>query len=691
MGLTMDSIKKDLYNHMKKMFSDNRILYETEIDKDVLWNTYLDTIPAEHNKIYKTNREYDCCQCRHFVKSIGGVVAIKDGKVETIWDFVPSEEGWKGVVEALSNYVKSLPITGRYLSTFSKIGQDHSRLMIAPSKEVINFPHLYFELPDTFVHKNRWETIDTVRGNFRDVRNVFKRSLDELSMDAIDTVLDLIKQGSIYRGEEYKTNVKAFRDQKVAYNKLESDRDKELFAWEKSANIPASVAKIRNTAIGTLLIDISEDVDLEEAVRKYESVTAPMNYKRSKPIFTKKMLEEAQQTITELGYLNSLERRYATVDDITVNNIIYSNKDVQQRMNKNGAASLFEQLSDDIKSTPKKFDRVEQISIDKFISDVVPTATEIEAYVESKFAPNFMSLIAPVHKDSKTMFKWNNNFSWAYSGNVTDSIVKQNVKNAGGNVNGVLRFSIQWNDIEDDHNDLDAHCIEPNGDEIFFSTYKKPRISRLGGQLDVDIIDPKTGVPAVENITYSDLRKMRDGEYEFAIHCYTNNGGRSGFRAEIEFEGNIYSYDYTHPLKYKETVKVANVTLKDGHFSIKELLPSNCKSREIWGVKTNEFVPVSVICYSPNYWDEQNGIGNKHYFFMLNGCINPELPNAYYNELLNSELYPKHRKVMEALGSKAHVLESDDQLSGLGFSSTLRNELVVKVKGSSDRVLKIIF
>ena len=67
MGLTMGSIKKDLYDHMKKMFSENHILYDTEIDKDVLWNTYLDTIPAEYNKIYKTNREFDCCQCRHFV------------------------------------------------------------------------------------------------------------------------------------------------------------------------------------------------------------------------------------------------------------------------------------------------------------------------------------------------------------------------------------------------------------------------------------------------------------------------------------------------------------------------------------------------------------------------------------------------------------------------------------------------
>jgi hypothetical protein len=184
---------------------------------------------------------------------------------------------------------------------------------------------------------------------------------------------------------------------------------------------------------------------------------------------------------------------------------------------------------------------------------------------------------------------------------------------------------------------------------------------------------------------------MKDGSYQFFVNCYSNRGGRSGFRAEIEFDGQIYSFDYKHPLNTGENIMVATVNLKNGKFTILPRLECGSTSRTIWGISTNEFVPVSVICYSPNYWDKQNGIGNKHYFFMLKDCINDELPNAWYNEFLNNELYPTHRKVMEALSSKAHVNEADDQLSGLGFSSTLRNELVVKVKGSTERILKITF
>ena len=94
--------------------------------------------------------------------------------------------------------------------------------------------------------------------------------------------------------------------------------------------------------------------------------------------------------------------------------------------------------------------------------------------------------------------------------------------------------------------------------------------------------------------------------------------------------------------------------------------------------------------YSPNYWDEQQGIGNKHYFFMLKDCINPEEPNGFYNEYLTYHL-DKHKHVMEALGRQAKVETVKDQLSGIGFSSTKRDTLILKVKGNTERIIKVQF
>jgi len=268
--------------------------------------------------------------------------------------------------------------------------------------------------------------------------------------------------------------------------------------------------------------------------------------------------------------------------------------------------------------------------------------------------------------------------------------MKENVKSAGGKVDGVLRFSIQWND-GDTYNgdDFDAHCIEPDGNEIYYANNKN---YATRGELDVDIINPERDKAAVENITWSNKEKMQKGKYLFFVHNYSDCGGKDGFKAEIEFNGEVYSFEYNKPLRHKEKVQVAEVTLhEDGSFTIKDLLESTSAitSKEMWNINTNQFVSVSTVMFSPNYWGD-NEVGNRHYMFMLKDCINPERPNGLFNEFLNNELRP-HRKVFEALGSKLSVEDDENQLSGLGFSSTKRNELVVKATGKTERVLKIKF
>lgn len=677
-------LKEMIVTHFNEMVSDAENLFEVEVNKDEMYELYLNSFPEGMNEVYRERREYDCSCCKQFIRNIGNMVVIKNNKVETIWDINTGDADFQMVMDALSEYIHARPVTDVYVTKESQVGTKSNKEML-PSGEVKTWNHFYVRIPNRFVDKSHRSEGD-IKGTFRDTRNVFKRSLDEIDRESVDTVLELINQNSLYKGSEWKAVLENFLRYKNEYMSI-PDSEKENYAWEKSTKAGAVVGKIRNHSIGTLLVDISEGMDLDTAVKKYEKIVAPANYKRPKAIFTKKMLEAAQKTVEELGYMDSLPRRFARLDDISVNNILFANRDAAKRISGN----VFEDMATDVVVNPKRFSKVEEISIDQFVSDVLPTARELEVFFENRHAQNMVSLIAPQNPDAPTMFKWNNGFGWAYTGNMTDSNIKENVKSAGGQVDGVLRFSIQWNDLEPDGNDLDAHCIEPNGHEIFFRTSKKPNRSIMSGQLDVDIIHPIDNEPAVENIVWNDKSKMQPGVYKFFVHNYTYRGGRNGFRAEIEFDGQIHYFDYSKELRDDERVYVAEVTLDErGVFTIKDLLPSNVSSREVWGVKTNQFIPVSVMCYSPNYWDEQSGIGHKHFFFMLKDCVNPERPNGFYNEFLRQELV-EHKRVFEALGSRMAVQDVDDQLSGIGFSSTKRAELIVKVKGATERTIKIKF
>lgn len=686
--MNFHDMAKRLSDHFNEAKKDPVMkLYTTDADPDFLWALYLNAFPAGTNPMYRKRTEHDCSCCRHFLKEIGGVVMIGDDlSVHPITEFDTGNPTYQTVMDAVSSYVKSCNVKDMYVSRSELVGIVRSNERDEDGT-VLTYEHLHLWLPDAMV-VDPHSTIDTEKAKLRDTRNVFKRSLDEIGEDAIATVLELIADGSLYRGEEWTEPLVKFLAFMKSYDMLD-DVKKELFCWKYAPEAGAVVGRIRNHSIGVLLTDITGGMDLDAAVSRYENIVAPTNYKRPKAIYTTKMLEDAATKVNELGYMDSLQRRFATADDISVNNILFCNRDAAKRISAGaGKGSVFDEMKADAQAKARNFSRVEEVPVETFVSRILPGTSEVDVFMESRFAPNMVSLIAPVNQEAPSMFKWDNPFSWAYAGNMTDSDIKRNVKNAGGRVDGVLRFSIQWNDESFDQNDLDAHCLEPDRTHIYYGD----KVSRkTGGNLDVDIIHPQMGVAAVENITYPYRERMTPGLYQFVVHCYTFRGGKRGFQAEIEFDGQVYRFRYDKAMRQGEKVLVAGVLLgKDGRFSIQPKLPLRTESRTIWGVKTNTFVPVSVVMYSPNYWDGQQGVGNKHYLFMLKDCVNPEKPNGFYNEFLKNELL-EHKRVFEALGSKMTVAQVDDQLSGIGFSSTRRNDLVVRVKGNTERTLKIRF
>ncbi len=654
------------------LVKNHKNLYLTDVSKDDIWEMYLNSFPSGTNKMYKERREYDCNHCKQFLRPYGNIVAIENNKLISIWD-IDAPGYYKEVADKLSSFVKSKAIKDIFVNDFAKLGIPHNTQML-PDGSTIKWNHFSFELPSTHVNKSS-NSNESLKGSARDVKNVFKRALDEITVDAIETTLELIEQGSLYRGDEFKPVYKKFLEYKKLYINL-PDNQKDNYCWIEAQNA-GSIAKIRNQAPGTLLVDISSGKDLDHAVGAFEKVMAPTNYKRPNAIFTKKMIADAQNTIEEMGLVDSLPRRFAELEDITANNVLFANRDAKKAMN------VFEELNNEVEQTPKNLSKIETIKIDDFIANVLPGSTSVEVLFENKHTNNLVSLIAPQIGDSKTLFKWDNNFSWAYTGGLTDSI-KERVKKAGGRVDGDLRCSLSWFNTDD----LDLHMVEPGGNHIY---HGDKRSQTTKGELDVDMnVSAETRTP-VENITYPNKDIMREGNYKLYVKNYTHREKIDvGFVVEMEFNGTIHTFNYNKEVSGKRNVTVVEFSYskKDG-VKITKSLPSEESSKEVWGINTNNYRKASIVLNSPNYWDNKTN-GNKHYFFMLEGCKNPSTPNGFFNEYLKEELL-ENKRVFAALGSKMSVKESETQLSGLGFSSTKRAELVCKVEGKFTRVLKIKF
>lgn len=662
------------YNHLAK-----NNLFETTVDHEALIAHYLASFPEGTNPVYITNTEHDCSCCKNFIKNLGNLVAIVKGKVETVWDVKGLAYPYDVVAASMDAYIKEQAITGIFRSSEKNYGAEKT-LQTLPDNSVKRWNHFYGEVKGTHFSTKAGEE----RGAAATSVQTLKRGLEELTVDAVNQVRELIEAKSLYRGEEHLASVKKFSAIQQEYLKL-SASERDLFLWSNYAD---SAAHFRNTVIGTLVQDLSNDVPLEDAVRMFEAKVAPANYKRPKALVTPRMVEDAMKTIKELDYEDSLARRLAQISDIGVTNVLWVNNETKSKM-KGGVENL---LMAAAKANVKpKVDNAEEISIDDFMT-LLPGVTGMELLVKNAHAANFVTLTAPAHNDTKPLFKWPNNFGWSYDGNTADSDIRAAVQARGGRVDGVFRFSHSWNHDKRNASLMDLHVFMPgwvghekgkihdsygNDQRIGWNNRKHPA---SGGSQDVDYTEAAPiGYVPVENITFPSLDKMPEGKYICRIHNWSlRQPTQGGFKAEIEFAGQVFEYDYPTPLKNKEWVDVAVVTLEKGQFTIEHKLPTTSSTKK-WGVDTEQFVPVNTVMFSPNYWDG-NAVGNKHHFFILQCCKTDQPARGIYNEFLTPEL-DKHRKVFELLGDKTKCPVTEEQLSGLGFSSTTSAKVTVKVTG----------
>ena len=708
--MNFKEFSKLIYNNFVNLTKTGK-LYRSEINGSKVWETYINNFTKENNPIFRdpNSSTHECNLCNNFIRRYGNIVAIDANyNIITMFDIELSEDNeYYNSCKAISELLKSNKIANVFFETFSELNslpyesckksnsvfrlgieknpkqyskEEAEKFGVVKPNEIREFNHFHLDLPKQFVDTGN-DSIERIMADYRDNKNVFQRAMNEIPLDSYKLMIDLINQGSLPSSEQYIPILNEYVQFVTEYNNV-SNNQKDNWCWNKSYELRGK-SKFLGTLQGEFLKDVSEGKELQKSCDDYNKRNDSANWGIAKKALTQGMKDAVTKLIKELGCEKSFERRHATMDDILVDEIRHINVD-NDTVTKE--ATLFDKLTI-AKSTRFKraeFDKVETVTIDKFMTDILPTCTSVELFLENKHERNLCNITTALDDTAPNIFKYGNLKSKTFNGNLAGkSQIKEEVKTKGGKVDGVLRFSMMWADGNQDNSDLDLHCVEPNRFEIYFGNKRNPT---TGGNLDIDITQPN-GKLAVENITFPSLSRMTEGVYKLFIRQFSARGSK-GFKAEIEFNDELYSYTYDKPVQ--EDIQIAEVTLKNGVFTIVHKLPvvdGIGVVKTIYNLETNQFHKVNLICLSPNYWGESN-VGIKHYMFMLQNCKTDVPSVSFHTEDLLPEL-AKNNAAMRDLAYMTMIEPTNKQLAGLGFNSTVKDEIILKLTGSFKRVVKI--
>lgn len=237
-------------NKFQKLASNpGYVLTRAGISGDDLFNVYLEAFPKEVNTVFRERRHYDGSYDKHFIRRLGNIVAVdKQGNKYSIWD-VELPGYFQIVADAVHAAVISAPLESVFISAGSVAGSKNNK----DSELDIIWNHFHSVIPPKYVIPKA--RIGEVTGSSLANIEVLRRSLTELTLDALETVQELITSNSLYRGTEHKLSVDTFIKHKKAYDKVPDDK-KEAFLFHTALSFGPSV-RFRNTVIGTLVTDIS--------------------------------------------------------------------------------------------------------------------------------------------------------------------------------------------------------------------------------------------------------------------------------------------------------------------------------------------------------------------------------------------------------------------------------------------------
>jgi hypothetical protein len=716
--------------YFQEFIKDAEFLFVTDVSKDTLEKTFLESFPGQVGNEYTGEggygmRQYMNCRCcRSFIRRYGNLVRLGPNlEIQTLWDFVipeyefETQQAYQQMVDNLQQLVRHAEIEDVFViddeiyadtQNFGQIGIPESFVFKAGASIPTIYNHFSGTLTSAIMHTARKESAKSdaairtkggVQNFYRSKSNCLKKGLAEISQESIEGLLYLIDQNPAAAPlKQFESALQAFYSTFYPPENLADN-----YLWRIVVESPW-LAAFPSTVVGVTLKDLTAEPDKDaEHLAKLLQRVDPNNYQRQDiSLITPAMMRQAEKTIADLGLESSLGRKFALTYEIPTESVLYVNASAQ--MQDTPGLGIFGQLARDLETVDPNSARLQNatsISLEQLLSEV--SFSSLEFLFEPRLAANLVSLIGPQDSTAEPLTKWGNPYTWHYKDGLADaSRVRETVKSVGGQIDAPIVFSLGWGQLSqagtNSSDDLDFHLLTPYG-EVYFGNRE---IAKVGFELDIDRNATGSGPrfddeKPVENIYLSNPKLLPQGSYRLFVNNYNHRSGNAGFTIEVKLFGQIFSYVHNQEVRQNADVYVLDFNVdSSGNVTItKEYLEkaSHSYSTEpIWNITPFQWQKVSVISESPNYWPTAScSTGERHIFFFAPGCQNQDDQIlGMTKQFLRQDLATVHGRAFQYVGQKMLVQQTDpqNQLSGLGFSQAQSGQNFY-VRVDNGRVYKV--
>jgi hypothetical protein len=397
-----------------------------------LWEAYLGGFAAPEERQHHT-----CSACRQFIKQYGGLAVVGEtGRaVSALWtteviDAAPLSQ--QNSLEALADAVSGGKIVGFFLTSHAELG----------SRRTGDWQHLALAVPPARLHTGKVLTAFQRAAEKNEEFRTVSRILGEFTVEQFATVVAICQSEAMYQSEKILGQARFLHELKLKTEAAPKPWRRNL-VWEAVGLAPSGFCHPRSSMIGTVLDDIAAGNDFATIKRNFDAKMHPLRYQRPTAAPAAATIQQAEEVVAKLGIAPSLQRRYATLADVTS-----YEWQPPATAPKELPTSVFGHLI--AKGAPTAIPLVIQgppTTWAKFSRDVLPKAEEIKVALPR--VGTFITFTTAVDADAPPILQWDredarNPVAW-YVWHGGSSPEQYGLRQGWADVLGITRVPCHWN------------------------------------------------------------------------------------------------------------------------------------------------------------------------------------------------------------------------------------------------------